>query len=52
MSPILWLMTYFYFLTLMGLSVLMIYYLTVFSLNNLINKKLNLFNYYNFKFLW
>nr|YP_010580165.1 ATP synthase F0 subunit 8 [Trichogramma cacaeciae]UZS90466.1 ATP synthase F0 subunit 8 [Trichogramma cacaeciae] len=52
MSPMLWLFTYLYFLLLMGLSVLLIYYLLSFSFKNLISDKLNFMMNYNFKFLW
>nr|YP_009519815.1 ATP synthase F0 subunit 8 [Trichogramma ostriniae]AOM68248.1 ATP synthase F0 subunit 8 [Trichogramma ostriniae] len=52
MSPMLWLFTYLYFLLLLGFSVLLIYYLLIFSIKNLFSNKLNLLNNYNFKFLW
>nr|APP93936.1 ATP synthase F0 subunit 8 [Trichogramma dendrolimi] len=52
MSPMLWLFTYFYFLLLMGLTVLLIYYLLTFSFKNLMFSKLNSLMNYNFKFLW
>nr|QVT11090.1 ATP synthase F0 subunit 8 [Trichogramma chilonis]QVY57593.1 ATP synthase F0 subunit 8 [Trichogramma chilonis] len=52
MSPMLWLFIYLYFLLLLGLLVLLIYYLLIFSYKNLMSNKLNLLNIYNFKFLW
>nr|YP_010580152.1 ATP synthase F0 subunit 8 [Trichogramma pretiosum]UZS90453.1 ATP synthase F0 subunit 8 [Trichogramma pretiosum] len=52
MSPMLWLFTYLYFLLLMGLSILLIYYLLSFSFKNLMLNKLNFLNNNNFKFLW